>query len=46
MVIKIIIVKTYDIIKIPEEIKNNLIQVESYEDIQKKIDEKNKKKKE
>ena len=42
---KIIIVKTYDIIKTSEEIKNNLIQVESYEDIQKKIEEENKKQK-
>ena len=42
---KIIIVKTYDIIKTSEEIKNNLIQVESYEDIQKKIEEENKRQK-
>ena len=42
---KIIIVKTYDIIKTSEEIKNNLVQVESYEDIQKKIEEENKKQK-
>ena len=42
---KIIIVKAYDIIKTSEEIKNNLIQVESYEDIQKKIEEENKKQK-
>ena len=42
---KIIIVKSYDIIKSSEEIKNNLIQVESYEDIQKKIEEENKRQK-
>ena len=34
---KIIIVKSYDIIKSPVEIKTNLIQVESYQDIQNKI---------
>ena len=40
---KIIIVKSYDIIKSPVEIKTNLIQVESYQDIQNKIIEENKK---
>ena len=34
---KIIIVKNYEILKKSEEINNNLIQVESYDDIQKKI---------
>ena len=40
---KIIIVKSYDIIKSPVEIKTNLIQVESYQDIQNKIAEESKK---
>ena len=45
---KIIIVKNYEILKKSEEINNNLIQVESYDDIQKKIslENQNEKKKE
>ena len=39
---KIIIVKSYEIIKTPEEKNNNLIQVESYQDIQNKISEESK----
>ena len=42
---KIIIVKSYDILKSSVEIKTNLIQVESYEDIQNKISEENEKQK-
>jgi 6-pyruvoyl-tetrahydropterin synthase len=38
---KIIIIKKYDIIQNKAEIKNNLINVESYEDIQNKIKEDN-----
>ena len=41
---KIIIIKKYDFIQKNAEIKNNLINVESYEDIQAKILEENKKK--
>ena len=36
---KIIIVKNYNILKTSQEIQTNLIQVESYDDIQKKIEE-------
>ena len=39
---KIIIIKKYDIIQKNSEIKNNLINVESYEDIQNKIKEEKK----
>ena len=42
---KIIIVKNYEILKKSEEINNNLIQVESYDDIQKKISLENQKEK-
>ena len=42
---KIIIVKNYEILKKSEEINNNLIQVESYDDIQKKISSENQKEK-
>ena len=42
---KIIIVKSYDILRSSVEIKTNLIQVESYQDIQNKIEEENKKQK-
>ena len=42
---KIIIVKSYNILKNQEPIKTNLIQVESYQDIQNKILEENKKEK-
>ena len=34
--------KSYEIIKTPEEKNNNLIQVESYQDIQNKISEESK----
>ena len=42
---KIIIIKLYDILKSSLEIKTNLIQVESYQDIQNKIIEENEKQK-
>ena len=42
---KIIIVKNYEILNTSQEIQTNLIQVESYEDIQKKIEEEKQKQK-